>query len=82
MPFPQFDRSKLILKPLSERKNDLDLSVLVYPDSAYQRIIQPDLDAITTRILAARQKGAPVVLMMGAHVIRKGNSPLDRKSVV
>jgi hypothetical protein len=76
MPYPQFDRSKLILKPLAERKNDLDLSVLVYPDSAYQRIDQPDLDAITARILAARRQGAPVILMMGAHVIRKGNSPL------
>jgi len=76
MPYPQFDRSKLILKPLGERKNDLDLSVMVYPDSPYQSVPQPDLDAISTRIIAARQKGAPVILMLGAHVIRRGNSPL------
>jgi hypothetical protein len=76
MPYPQFDRSKLILKPLGERKNDLDLSVMVYPDSAYESVPQPDLDAISTRIIAARQQGAPVILMLGAHVLRRGNSPL------
>jgi len=76
MPYAQFDRSKLILKPLSERKNDLDLSVMVYPDSDYEHVPQPDLDALSRRITAARQKGAPVIVMMGAHVLRKGNSPL------
>lgn len=76
MSYPQFDRSKLILKPLNERVNDLDLSVMVYPDSAYQKVPQPDLDAIASRITAARQKGAPVIVMMGAHVLRRGNSPL------
>jgi hypothetical protein len=76
MPYPQFDRSKLILKPLGERVNDLDLSVMVYPDSAYQRVPQPDLDVIAERIIAARQQGAPVILMLGAHVLRRGNSPL------
>ena len=76
MPYPQFDRSKLILKPLAERKHDLDLSVLVYPDSAFERIPQPDLDTLAERIAAAHRSGAPVIFMMGAHVIRKGNAPL------
>jgi hypothetical protein len=76
MPFSQFDRSKLRLKPLRERQNDLDLKVLIYPGSPYERTQQPDLDAIARRIIAARQKGAPVVIMMGAHVLRRGNSPL------
>ncbi len=76
MPYPQFDRSKLILKPLAERKNDLDLSVLLYPDSPYQRLDSPDLDDLAARITAARSAGAPVIVMMGAHVIRRGNSPL------
>ena len=76
MPYPQFDRSKLRLKPLGERKNDLDLGVLIYPDSPYQREEQPDLDTLAQRMVSARQKGAPVVVMMGAHVLRRGNSPL------
>lgn len=76
MPYPQFDRSKLILKPLAERISDLDLSVLVYPDSPYERVDQPDLDTLAERIVSAYRSGAPVILMMGAHVIRKGNAPL------
>lgn len=76
MPYPQFDRSKLILKPLAERINDLTRSVQVYPDSPYEHIDQPDLDALADRMVAAHQAGAPVVVMMGAHVLRKGNNPL------
>ena len=76
MPYPQFDRSKLILKPLAERVSDLDLNVLVYPDLPYERVQQPDLDVLAERIVAAHRSGAPVIWMMGAHVIRKGNSPL------
>src|SRR5687768_5368296 len=34
----------------------------------------PRLQVIAERILAAREKGAAVILMMGAHVIRRGNS--------
>lgn len=76
MPYPQFDRSKLIVKPLAERKNDLTRSVMIYPDSPYDRIAQPDLDTLAERICTARKNGAPVVLMLGAHVLRKGNNPL------
>lgn len=76
MPYPQFDRTKLILKPLRERKNDLSLDVLIYPDSPYERVAQPDLDTLAQRIVTARRLGAPVILMMGAHVLRRGNSPL------
>ena len=76
MPYPMFDRSKLILKPLAERVSDLDLSVMVYPDTIYERVDQPDLDILAERVVSAYRIGAPVILMMGAHVIRKGNAPL------
>jgi len=76
MPYPQFDRSKLRLKPLVERKNDLDLSVMIYPETPYESMENPDLDFLAERIRSARKNGAPVVLMLGAHVLRCGNSPL------
>jgi hypothetical protein len=76
MPYPQFDRSRLLLKPLSERVNDLDLSVMIYPDSPYEPMEDAGLDLLAERVCAARQSGAPVVLMLGAHVLRRGNSPL------
>jgi hypothetical protein len=76
MPYPQFDRTRLHLKPLHERVNDLDLSVMLYPDSPYERMESPQLDFLAAEIRKARQRGAPVVVMLGAHVIRRGNSPL------
>jgi len=76
MSYPMFDRSKLRLKPLRERQNDLNLDVLIYPESSYERLDQPDLEMLARRLVLARQHGAPVVVMMGAHVLRRGNSPL------
>ena len=76
MSYPQFDRSKLHLKPLAERKNDLDLNVMIYPETSYERVEDPNLDFLAEKIRAAHQNGNPVVLMLGAHVLRRGNSPL------
>ena len=76
MPYPQFDRSKLHLRPLAERKNDLDLSVMIYPDSPYERMQDDNLEFLSEKIWSAHRSGAPVVLMLGAHVLRRGNSPL------
>lgn len=74
MPFPQFDRSRLLLKPLGERIHDLDLTVMMDPEAipAYQH---PTIDLLAQRIRDAREKGAAVLFMMGAHVIRAGAAP-------
>jgi len=74
MPYPQFDRSKLILKPLSERVHDLDLSVIKPLDAPVTEYLHPDMDTLAKRIKLAREKDASVLLLMGAHVIRRGNS--------
>lgn len=76
MPYPKFDRSKLLLKPLSKRQNDLTLEVLIQPDGPYERLDSRELEIIAGRIATAHQRGAPVVVVMGAHVIRRGNAPL------
>ena len=76
MPFPRFDRSKLILKPLSERVNDADLSVMIRPESPVEPFEHPSLPTIAERIIQARKVGRPVILMMGAHVIKCGLGPL------
>ena len=73
--FKQFDRSQIKLKPLNERIHDLDMSVMLYPDSELPAFRHASIDAIAERILAARGKSA-VIFMMGAHVIRSGVSPL------
>jgi hypothetical protein len=74
VPRAQFDRSRLLLRPLAERENDLDLSVIMGLDAEVEPYDHPELEVLADRIVAARSKGAEVLLMLGAHVIRQGNS--------
>jgi len=74
MPYPRFDRGKLKLRPLAEREHDLDLSVIMELDAEVEDYADPDLDTLAQRVVAARERGAEVLLMMGAHVLRQGNS--------
>lgn len=74
MPHPRFDRSRLALRPLAEREHDLDRSAVMDLDAPVEDFAHPDLDTLADRIVAARAGGGEVVLMMGAHVIRRGDS--------
>lgn len=80
MPFEQFDRSRLRLESLGTRQHDLDLSCMLPVDSSgapeLNARAQATINLIAGAIRAAREKGAPVVLMMGGHVIRAGVSRL------
>lgn len=72
-PYREFDRSRLRLEPLSRRQHDLDLSS-VMPLSARGEVSDPGaIDEIARAIVAARDRKAAVILMMGAHVLRDGN---------
>ncbi|HHJ06081.1 MAG TPA: hypothetical protein ENK24_01120, partial [Anaerolineae bacterium] len=74
MPYPIFDRNQLNLKPLAGRVHDMsldDVLPLAAPPPAFDN---PDLPKIAAAIRQARQRGAPVVMMMGAHVIKRGLS--------
>ncbi len=75
MPFQEFDRSRLLLKPLGERIHDLDLSCMMDP-KAKVLYSHPTVTLLAEKVVEARQKGAPVMVMMGAHVIRAGAAPL------
>ena len=76
MPFPKFDRSRLVIKPLSEREHDADLSIMIHPDTRVRPFEHPALPVLAERIRLARDRGNAVVLMMGAHVVKCGLSPL------
>jgi hypothetical protein len=76
MPFKTFDRSKLKLRPLGEREHDLSREVLIYPESPYERFEHPALPVLAERIREARAGGSAVILMAGAHVLRRGLAPL------
>jgi len=74
MPYPMFDRSRLKLRPLAERTHDLDLSAFLGADEVPEPFDHPDLPVIADRIAGARRNGRPVILMMGAHVLKGGLS--------
>ena len=74
MPYPIFDRARLTLKPLAERQHDMTLADVLPLDAPIPPFSDPALPDVAARIAAARRRGAPVVLMMGAHVIKRGLS--------
>ena len=76
MPHKIFDRSRLKLRPLAERQSDLTRDIFITPDSPFERCEQPALPVLAERIREARIKGNAVILMLGAHVIRRGAAPL------
>ncbi len=73
MPYPTFDRARLKLRPLAERRHDITLDHLLLLGATPPRD-DSRLDVIAERTAVARQSGRPVILMMGAHVIKSGVS--------
>ncbi|MCH7868283.1 MAG: hypothetical protein IH881_11350 [Myxococcales bacterium] len=68
-----FDRSRLNIRPLSERQHKLDLSSvrkLVKVETTH-----PALSEVGRAIARARSRQAAVIMMLGGHVIRAGVQP-------
>lgn len=76
MPFDQFDRSRLRLRPLAEREHDLDRSALIFPEGPREPFEHEALPELARRIVEASRAGRSVIFFCGAHVLRKGNGPL------
>lgn len=74
MPFELFDRNKLMLKPLNQRKHDIDLSIMLGLNDDIPKFNHPATNTLVDRITEAKRLGASVIMMMGAHVIRSGVS--------
>jgi hypothetical protein len=72
---PSFDRSRLIIKPLAERKHDLSIDQQLPLDALPPPLdgkAMADIGEIGRRMAAAKGRGAAILLLMGAHVIRAG----------
>jgi hypothetical protein len=70
---PSFDRSRLIIKPLSERKHDISIDRQLPLDELpppLEAKAMADIAELGRRMEVARQRGAAVLLLMGGHVIR------------
>ena len=72
--YPVFDRSRLHVRPLSERDHDMDLGYLLPVDDREPEFDHPHLPVVATAVKKARENGAAGLLMMGAHVIKMGVS--------
>ncbi len=70
--YPQFDRSRLIVKPLADRVNDLQLARWMSLDDATPDFTHADLGIIAQRLNTARVNSTSRILMMGAHLLRAG----------
>ncbi len=73
--YPQFDRSRLLIKPLAERQHDVPHTSLL----ALSEIPPPlgseamrSIETIGRRLVEARNAHATRLVLMGAHVIRAG----------
>jgi hypothetical protein len=75
MPYPLFDRSKLLIKPLAERSHDLSIDDFPCHDDIPEPFDSPDLKPLAKSIITAKEKNAAVIFMYGAHVVRSGCSP-------
>jgi len=74
VPYPRFDRSRLRLRPLAERVHDMSLEDVLLLDAEVPPFPDPNLEKVAERIAAARRRGRPVILLMGAHVVKQGLS--------
>lgn len=71
MPFPKFDRTRLVIRPLADRDHDLAIDSLLTLDCPTE-FEHPSLPALANKLHSAREKRAARILMMGAHVLRAG----------
>lgn len=73
--YEMFDRSRLTIQPLGERIHDVTVSdVLEIGDEPMKLDSEAELRKVADAVNAARARGASVVLMMGAHLIKVGLS--------
>jgi hypothetical protein len=72
---PSFDRSRLIVKPLDERKHDLSIAEQLPLAELPARLADKamaDIAELGRRMAAAKERDAAILLLMGGHVIRAG----------
>jgi hypothetical protein len=84
MPHVPFDRSRLIFRPVADRDSKFHIDdIRVDPDTPVGDPAEASatIDAAARRIVRARERGAPVVICHGAHLIKNGLGPLLARMV-
>ncbi|OQB37057.1 MAG: hypothetical protein BWY09_01709 [Candidatus Hydrogenedentes bacterium ADurb.Bin179] len=86
MPFPQFDRHQLLIKPLSERKDKVYIERDHVPaDAPIAHSLsgngQKVMDELVERLAQAKSAGKSRMLTFGAHAIKNGLAPVFIKLI-
>lgn len=76
MPYRAVDLSRVRTYPLPKRQNRVALENLVMPGAQVPAFDSAELGEVARRIVSARKNGRPVIWMIGAHVVKRGLSPL------
>jgi len=79
MPYPQIDPSQIQVLPLAQRTSYIDIRKSAVDPAAPAPdpgAMGSQIDRLAERIREARQRGASVMLVYGAHVIKNGCGPL------
>jgi len=80
MSFPQIDRRQLRIRPLSERRNKLNIDRDYVALDADPGKLTPQAEAALQKtaehILNARNNDRPVIMAFGAHTIKNGLGPI------
>ncbi len=76
MPYQAVDLTRVRTYPLPNRHSRVALENLVQPDTPALHFNSLDLNEVAERVARARQAGRPVIWMMGAHVVKRGLSPV------
>jgi len=74
--YAKIDLSRVKTYPLSERRNLVKVDDFITPESPPPPYTNPELEEVATRIVEARKFNRPVIVMIGAHVIKCGLSLL------
>ncbi len=77
--FPFFPYEKISTYPIKTRENKVTQENLYFPDRVMEmepEFSHPMLPVIADKIVEAREKGQPVIWLMGAHPVKAGMSPL------
>ena len=86
MPYPQFDRTQLVIKSLSERKDKVYIERDHVPVDApiahpLSESGQKVMDELIERLARAREAGKSRMLTFGAHAIKNGLAPVFVKLI-
>lgn len=70
----QFDRSDLVILPLSRRQHKMTVEDIYSLDANIPHYENERLDAVAEHIVRSFERQTQIIWMMGAHVMRRGNS--------